>query len=568
MTGARWRVFAGFFRGSGRALAASLVLSILQSLLLIPVALLVRQAFDRVIPAGAVGLLAAYGGLILALYLSSAGLGLWTRYTVLRATKAAVTRLRAALLERIYGLPRAYFDRTDLGTLHATVVQDSERLDIMSNALVAQLLPAVVIGSALGITLAVLDPWLFLLLMVVAPVLLVLSRWLGRAVRRRTRTWQRAFDVFSTQTGLALRAVALTKAQSAERTELARRRTELEALGRSGRSMAWLQAAYTLVHGAVAATAGVIVLVVGGRAVALGRMSLGDLLSFYTVLALLRGQAATVLVAVPQVIAGSESLARLSDLLAVEEPEPYRGSRRVDFRGAIALESVVFGYRERPLLDGVSFDVARGEAVALVGPNGAGKSTVANLILGFYRPERGTVLADGMPLDELDLPALRRRIGVVLQDPLVFPSTVRENIAYGRPEASLDEIRRAARRATADEFVTALARGYETEVGADGVRLSAGQRQRIAVARALLGDPALLILDEPTSSLDADAVRRLVDNIRRLPEAPGVLLISHDPAVTAAADRVCVLRAGRIEGANPDRDTVGAPSPAAAEPVR
>jgi ABC-type multidrug transport system fused ATPase/permease subunit len=544
---ARWRVFARFFHGSGRALAASLALSVLQSLLLVPVALLVRHAFDAVIPARAVGNLAAVGGLILALYLASAGLGLVTRHTVLRATKAAITRLRAALLERIYRLPRTWFDRTDLGTLHATVVQDSERLDIMSNALVAQLLPALVIGSALGVTLAVLDPGLFLLLLVVAPVLLMLSRVLGRAVRRRTRTWQRDFDVFSTQTGLALRAVALTRAQSAEGAELARRRVELEALGRSGREMAWLQAAYTLLHGAVAAAAGVIVLVVGGRAVALGRMTLGDLLSFYTVLALLRGQASTVLVAVPQVIAGSESLARLADLLAVEEPDPYGGTRRLDFAGAIALESVTFGYGERSVLEGASLEVAPGEALALVGANGAGKSTVANLVLGLYRPVRGRVLADGVPLDELDVAALRRRIGVVLQDPLVFPTTVRENIAYGRPEATLEEVRAAARRATADEFVSALPEGYDTTVGDDGVRLSAGQRQRLAVARALLGEPALLILDEPTSSLDADAVRRLVATVRRLPGAPALLLISHDPAVTAAADRVCTLRDGRIE---------------------
>src|SRR3954447_11214852 len=187
-----------------------------------------------------------------------------------------------------------------------------------------------------------------------------------------------------------------------------------------------------------------------------------------------------------------------------------------------------------------------GEWVALVGPNGAGKSTIVNLMLGLYRPDEGAVLADGVAFDGVDIHSLRRRIGVVLQDPPLFPGTVRDNIAFGEPDATDEAVSRAATAATAARFIEELPLGYDTPVGDEGELLSGGQRQRIAIARALLREPRLVILDEPSTSLDRHATDALLQNLRSLPEAPAVLLVTHDDVVARTAERTIAIRDGRI----------------------
>jgi ABC-type bacteriocin/lantibiotic exporter with double-glycine peptidase domain len=539
-----WRAFARLFDKSKKLLGWSLALSLLQSLLLVPIALLIRHAFDHVLPGHHRGELFLIGAVMLACFLASAGISLVTRYTVLRATKAAITRLRGELLERLYRLPSAYFDRTELGTLHSTIVQDSERLDVMSNALVGVLLPALVTSIVLSVALAVVNGLLFLLVATAVPLVYFVSRWLGRHVKVRTRIWQRAFDTFSTQMLVALRSMTLTKVHGVEEHVLQRRKLEFAELGQAGRTMAWIQTAYTLVNGAVAAAAGVVVLIGGGLAVIDGRLTLGGLLSFYALLALLRTQVNTILLATPQVIAGSASMERLEAIRDAPDREPYSGTRPIDFGGSIEVEDVTFGYERggRPILEGASMSIAPGETVAIIGPNGAGKSTLTRLILGLYRPSSGRILADGLPLEELDLRALRQSVAVVDQDPFMFPGTIRENIAFAAEGTALDKVREAAALVAADEFITELPDGYETTVGDEGALLSGGQRQRIAIARALLRRPSLLVLDEPTSSLDDEAVRELVAALHTFPGAPAVLVVTHNPAVVREADRVYLIR--------------------------
>jgi ATP-binding cassette subfamily B protein len=541
-----WREFARFFSESRRMLATSVVISLAQAALLVPIPLLVKELFDTKVPEGDTTAVVWFGLAVLALYFASAALGLWTRYYTVESTKGAVTRLRIELLQRVYELPRAYFDRRSLGELHATIVQDSERVDEMAYMLVARLLPAAVVGLCLCAILAYLNPLLLAALLSVIPIMVVLSRWLGERVRKATRVWQRAFDVFSSQTQLSLRAMTLTKVRAAARSELDRRRAELEELGATGQQLAWIQGIWEIVQGAVAAAAGVVVLIVGGIAVAEGTMSLGELLSFYAVVALLLRQVSTGVGAAPHAVAGYESFVRLEAIARSTEPEPYTGTRRLRFAGSLRVERASFDFGREPLLEGVTMEIEPGEFVALVGANGAGKSTLLSLILGLYRPREGRLLADGVPYDELDITGLRHQMGVILQDPIVFPTTIRENITYGRPGATMEEVRQAARWATASDWIESLPDGYETQMGDEGVLTSGGERQRVALARALLSAPALLLLDEPTTHLDEASIRRLLANLRELPGQPGVLAISHDPVVAEDADRVYILRDGRI----------------------
>jgi ABC-type bacteriocin/lantibiotic exporter with double-glycine peptidase domain len=540
------RALARLFAGSRGTLRASVALSIAQALALLPVALLVQRAFDTVLPDHDVGLLALYGVAILGLYLASAGLALYTSYLVLRATKDAITTLRGNLLERLYALPQAYFDRTPSARLHAVVVQDSERLDVMANALVGNLLPAAVVAAGLCATLGVLEPVLFAALLVVVPALIGFGRLLGARVRKHSRRWADSFDVFSGRTHLALRAMTLTRVLGAGREELERRRVEHAELGRAGVDMAWRQSAYTAVQAAIGASTGALVLVVGGRAVARGDMSLGALLSFYAVLGLLLRQLGTIVIAIPRVLAGQESLRRLDLILGAADEPPYRGTREIDFDGSVEFENVSFAYGERPILRDLSLRIEPARQLAVVGPNGAGKTTLVRLLLGLYRPEGGRLLAGGVPYDKLDLVALRRHLGVVLQDPLIFPGTIADNIRAWRPGLSDEDVRDAARRATAHDFIERLPAGYATAVGDEGELLSGGERQRVAIARALVARPRLVILDEPTTHLDDAAIASLLANLRELPGAPAVVTISHDAEVARLSDAVAHLRDGRL----------------------
>jgi ABC-type bacteriocin/lantibiotic exporter with double-glycine peptidase domain len=558
-----WRSFAHLFEESRRLLAASVALSVLATAALVPVALVVKHVFDTLVPHHDVGGLLAAGVLILGMYVASAAIGLGNRYLVLKAVQRGITKLRGELLERVYSFPRAYFDRTSLGKLHATIVPDTQRLDVTANQFLGALVPSAIVIVGLCGVLVLIDAALVLALVVVMPMLLLVGRWLGRKVRRRTQQWHMRFDVFSSKTQLALRAMTLAKVSSAEPVELAARKIDHDKLGKANRDLAWAQAAYSTVQNTVAASAGMITLVLGGRAVARGELTIGALLSFYAVLALVLRQVTTVMFAVPLVTAGYESMVRLDAILSADEHEPYEGGRRIDFHGGIELDGVTFSYDAEPLLHDVSLRIEPGEHAALFGPNGAGKSTIVSLMLGLYRPRAGELRADGVPYDEVDVRALRKDVGVVLQDPVILPATIGENIAYGRPGASAEQIRAAAELATAATFIETLPNGYETYVGDEGGLLSGGQRQRIAIARALIARPALLILDEPTTYLDDRSISGLFENLLSLDGAPSVLLITHDPEVVLKMDTVHHLRDGHLVKTERHREPAAAATLAA-----
>jgi ATP-binding cassette subfamily B protein len=243
---------------------------------------------------------------------------------------------------------------------------------------------------------------------------------------------------------------------------------------------------------------------------------------------------------------------RLFEILGIE-PVIVRPARPVALpqppRGEVAFAEVSFAYPTRPsilVLDSVSFRVRRGERVAIVGPSGAGKSTIFHLILRFYDPSSGVVTFDGVPLTEVDPLALRQRIALVPQDPVVFAASVADNIRFGRPDASDAEVERAAALAHALEFIDRLPQRFEAPIGERGVTLSGGQRQRIALARAILRDAPLLLLDEATSSLDAESETLIQDALERLMQDRTTLVIAHRLATVLSCDRILVMEAGRI----------------------
>src|SRR5437763_2475866 len=531
---------------AGRLLAVAALIAAAQSVLLAPIALLVRRTFDTWIPhhdTEAIGIAAAG---MLVLFMASALLGYVSRQLAVKEVKRAVARLRHDLMAQMYALPRAWHDSHDVGRLYAVIVNDSERVDHVLTLLAGTVVPALLVAVALGVVGAILNPLLFALIALSAPALVVTAKVLGGRTRRFAREWHDSLVVLGAETLTALRTLTLAKVAGAEAWELDRQDRRIDELTERSRRLTQSRSSYGIVQSLVGSVVGVLVLAIGGIAITQGSLSVGELLSFYAVGALLIRQLAIVGPGVSEAMVALESLERLDDVRCAYAPQPYEGQRPIEFAGSFEFQRVSFAYQDEPTLRGVDLAAGAGEHVALLGPNGAGKSTLVSLLLGLYRPDDGRVLADGIPLDELDLPHLRAQIGVVLQDTVLFPGSIFDNIAYGRPGATRSEVIAAARAATADPLIEQLPRGYETEVGREGALLSGGEGQRVALARALLGRPALLVLDEPTTYLDERAVAGLMENLRELPGSPTILTVTHDPEVAARADRVIELRDGRV----------------------
>ncbi len=554
---AAWRHYLRLYQGLKARLVGISFLSLFQATLLIPVAWLIRQAFDRYIPQKDFIGLIHVSLVMLAIYLSSNALILFTRHQTLGITKIAIQRYRDELVQKIFTLSRSYYTQADQQKLHTGIVQDSERLDVMTNAVISHLLPSALMSLALGSILMALDFRLFLLLLVILPVLFLVGRILGRKFRLHVKAFHQKFENFSKGVAFILRMLDLTQLQTAEDLELKRQRqSHLDLRVTSGR-MAWLGTAYSLSQNMIIVSASLVILVFGGRAVIQGTISLGDLLAFYFAFGLLREHLRVVYNSIPEILSGSESLLNLFRLMTIQEAHPYRGTRRIDFQGHLEIKKVDFRYESDPILREINLRIEPGQTVALIGPSGAGKSTILNLLLGFYRPEQGTIFADGVSFEDLEMIHLRRQIGILLQDPMLFPGTIRENIGYGMKDPSQSEIQRAAELALAHDFIRELPKAYDSPLGEAGVLLSGGQGQRIALARALLKNPALLILDEPTNHLDTLAVHGIRENIKTHLKGLSILVVSHDERMVREADWIYLLENGRVSEAGTPQELEG-----------
>jgi ABC-type multidrug transport system fused ATPase/permease subunit len=539
-----WRYFYSYYRAERGRLLVYAVVASAQSQLVLPILFFIRYAFDVAIPKAQISLLLGIGFAILLTRAVNSAISLYMRALILRITKGAVCQMRIDIVRRLYSLSREFYAGADSDTIHTRIVQDTERVDNMSNSLLSAMLPAVFTSAALVVVLVFLNWRLVTVTATVLPLLWLTGRFTGRYVKRRVSTFQRAFEGFSKGILFVLRQMDLTRAQAFEAEEAARQTRRLNELRRTGRLMAMSYAIHGHVETNIIGLAAVMILVAGGIAIANGTMTLGEFLSFYVAAGFLNGYIARINGGFPELINGNESLVTLRELSNAGPLEPYRGSRRITFDRTVALRDVTFSFGSHTVLRNVSLDICRTSNIAIVGPNGAGKSTILHLISGFYRPDSGRLLANGVPYDEIDLRELRRSVGVVMQHLTLFSGTVLENISYGCRSTSREEVIAASKRALADEFVRQLPKGYDTEIGGDGMRLSGGECQRLAIARALVGRPKLLILDEPTNHLDTDTVDRLMDALVNDPDRPALLTISHDSMVVRFADAIYHLDEG------------------------
>ena len=479
-------------------------------------------------------------------------------YTVMWIGERAVADLRAAVYGRVLKMSPAFFETTRSGEILSRLTTDTTLVQSVVGAGLSIALRSGVSLCGGLIMLFVTSSRLSLLLFGLLP-LVVLPVWLyGRKVRKLSRETQDRVADSSGIAGEALNAMQVVQAFTLE--ELQNRRFSA-AVERSFQAARRRLSAGALLSGLIVLTAFgavVIVLWTGARSVIEGHISAGILVQFLFYAVLVAASAASIGEVWGDVQRAAGAMERLLELLHAQpeiiSPPGSRSFPAAD-KGRIALQGLCFSYPSRPgqlALDGFSLDVAPGETVALTGPSGAGKSTIFQLLLRFYDPQAGRIVIDGVDIRDADLQALRGRIGVVPQHTVLFADSALENIRFGNPQASDDEVMEAAVAAHADGFIRQLPQGYQTPLGEKGARLSGGQQQRIAIARAVLKDAPVLLLDEATSSLDAESESLLQQALQELMINRTVIVIAHRLATVKKVDRIVVMEQGRLvdEGAH------------------
>lgn len=541
-----WRAYWGRYRKFRWPLSQSVSTAVLQSLLLVPQAFLIKTAFDIILAGKGFLALCVPCGFILLVTLVSTLLSLFSRYQALRISKLVIQDIRMELLTQSYKLAATFSSAEDRSWMHTVIVQDTERVDVGSNAVVSVALPAVITGILFVGALAILAPRLLLATLCIVPLAFLTHRVIGGRLQTLVKRFRAAFEAFDENSLQALRRMELTRVRGAEAFEIARQEELVGNLRHVSGRMAWTGWAYGIAQSSVTTLVSVVTLLIGGLGVVRGAITLSDLAAYYFVLAQLGGSLNALWTAAPQILAGADSLNKIAEMQALSRKTPVGGTRQRPLQGAVEFRDVHFSYDDKPLLRGVNLSVPSGGRVAIVGPNGGGKSTLAYLLLGLFEPKAGSIHIDDVPLSELALDHYRQQAGVVLQETFLFPGTIAQNIAYGEAEPDRENVEHAAMLARADVLLKGHARGYDTEIGLNGVALSGGQTQALGLARALYRRPKLLILDEPTNHLDEASVQALLERLDALEFRPTVILITHDRFFASKFDRVYRLDDGLL----------------------
>jgi subfamily B ATP-binding cassette protein MsbA len=465
------------------------------------------------------------------------------------AAQKAITDMRRRVQEHVMRLPVRFFDKTQTGILISRVMNDAEGIRNLVGTGLVQLAGSVVTAIfALGMLLYI--NWHMTLVIVL--VLAVFGGAMGYAFKTLRPLFRERGQINAEVTGRlnqALGGVRVVKTYTAERREdLVFTKGAHRLFRNIAKSMTGVSAT-TAFSSVVVGGITVVMITIGGRAIVDGTMTSGDLLWYVLLVAQLAMPIVQIASIGTQISEAFAGLDRINEILgtAREDAEDESRAALTDLAGDIEFDHVSFEYNPGvPVLKDVSFKAAAGTTTALVGSSGSGKSTLISLVMAFNRPTSGRVLADGRDLMTLRLAEYRRNLGVVLQDNFLFDGTVAQNIKYGTPEATLEDVKRVSKIAHASEFIEKFEKGYDTVVGERGVRLSGGQRQRVAIARAILANPRVLLLDEATSSLDSESEMMIQDGLKALRQGRTTFVIAHRLSTIRSADQILVIEGGEI----------------------
>jgi ATP-binding cassette, subfamily B, bacterial len=538
-------------RYRGRAVLALIALTVAaMTTLLVPVA--VRRMIDFGFTPRGIALINSYFSVMIAVVAVLALASASRYYLVMTIGERIVADLRRDVFAHLMSLSPAFFDSARSGELISRLTADTTQIKSAVGASVSIALRNLLMFFGAAAMMVVTSPRLSGFVLLAIPLIVLPLVAFGRWVRRLSRNAQDTLADATAYASELVQAIRTVQAYTGERLANARFGNEVEQAYEAARTSTKARAVLTAVIVFIVFTSVIAILWVGSHDVLTGTITPGRLGQFVLYAAFAAAGLGQLSEVWGEVSAASGAAERLFEILRVEpEITAPRSPRALaaPVRGDVSLDNVSFAYPTRPevnAVDGVSFSVRAGEKVAIVGPSGAGKSTLFHLLLRFYDPVSGSISFDGVPVTAADPREVRKHIALVPQDSVVFGSSARENIRFGRPEAGDAEVERAAELAHATEFIRRLPGGFDTPLGERGVMLSGGQRQRIAIARAILRDAPLLLLDEATSSLDAESETLVQTALEELMRHRTTLVIAHRLATVLSCDRILVMEQGKI----------------------
>ncbi|WNB18002.1 ABC transporter ATP-binding protein [Marivirga arenosa] len=470
-------------------------------------------------------------------------------YLFAQVSERAMADMRAKLYNKLMSLPMAFYDKSRIGELVSRITSDVSLLQDTFSVTLAEFIRQVstlIIGAAI---IFYTTPKLAGFMIATFPILVIAAMVFGRFIRKLSKKTQSELASANVIVEETLQSINIVKAFTSELTEVMRYRKSLDKVVKVALKSATFRGAF--ISFIIFAMFGGIVAVLwyGASLVQEGSMSVGDLLSFVLYTTFIGGSIAGLGDLYGQIQKAIGASERVMEILNEEEELQIKAEDKIKLNGAIQFENVHFSYPTRKdveVLKGLDLTVDAGEKVALVGHSGAGKSTIIQLLMRFYPVDGGQIMVDGQAVTSLSLNAFRQNIGIVPQEIILFGGTIRENIAYGKPNATEEEVIAAAEKANAWMFIKDFPEGLDTVVGERGVKLSGGQRQRIAIARAILKDPKILILDEATSSLDAESENLVQQALDELMQNRTTIIIAHRLATIRKVDKIFVLNEGKI----------------------
>jgi len=523
------------------------IFMIIVSILALPSPYIMKIIIDKVLVQKNLRLLNWLILLLVGLQLAKLVFSFLSSYFFGLFSQEALTRLKKDLFHRLLHLPLSFYDKTQSGYLLSRIGEVEGLNFFFSNTMVR-----IVIGGfefLFSLVILVHLNWrLTIISLLILPFLFLATRVYAKNIRRVSREVMEKAALVSRRIQDTLSGVDVVKVFSAEERETARLHHYLESYKQASLKRVMVFSFSSELLSLIGAVGGFLVLWYSGWDIIRGNFTLGSYIAFSGYLAKLYGPTQLLASVGLSFQPALTALQRVEELMSLEKEEKGRGRRLAFLRGEIEFRGVTFSYNQRPVLRDISFKIRSGEKILITGPNGSGKSTLVKLILGLYRPQEGEILLDGQKIEELSLESLRERISIVSQNTFLFNDTIWNNIHYSQPEASAKEVKEAARFSGAEEFISQLAEGYNTLVGERGKKLSGGEKQKIAIARALLRRADILIFDEATTHLDKESAMRIGEIIASTFKEKTCLIISHQMKGFQGIDRVIRVERGRLVG--------------------
>ncbi len=520
--------FRHFWRNHQKWVILSLFLSILQPITLIPIGISVKGIFDNLLLKSATNFYIPEISIIFLCILINTFIVIYNRHVSLKLVKRFITELREISIVKLIYAKTGFNIINNVDSLHYNLTHDIDRIDNFIASLLTQFLPSLFISLGLVLYLMHLNYFLFSLYLIIVPLLLIFIKYHKNEMNKIIKKYHQDYSNFSSGVLFVLNYFELIKISSSEKNEADRQSNLIRNVEQSSKNIAWVQTFKNTINENIFFLAGIGVLLIGAYQVNISNTSPGSIISFYIILNFLLPYLRNLVAFMPTYLEGKNSTKSILKIVDYTDIE-IKSISCIEFSQFIKFENVSHSYDDVKVLENVNFEVKKNQMYFIAGQSGSGKTTLMKLLMGFYSLESGRILIDNICVDNSNLIAFRKKVGFLMQEPLFFTGSIYDNLLFGSESFAKTHIEEVCENCLIHDFIMSLPMGYNTEIGNNGAKLSGGEKQRIAIARALLNTPDLLILDEPDKNLNEGSVIKIIEYLKKIKQT--TIVITHNYSI-------------------------------------